>query len=635
MACRTFRMWIQFLPRLSCALLGALWGFPAIPAQAQIASSAPQSRPASLVPLMSALALADDARLNVPVSVQATGIELRDLLKQVSHAPLTLTADRFCAGQKIQLSLHPRPLRQLMYALAELLPGTWRTLDDKSGYILRMSPAAVQRREKWWRIFEQEREQEIAALRAAALAAMRTPPYRRKPGEPDSEHTNPEIEAQIAAEHSFFNVLSPEQQERIANSLNDIPLNSGSSDMGFGEEEAVQVAFTDLPPAAQEMLRKDPGNSLFASRRNADWNMVTVRFDNTGSNVASSIALPNGEASMGQALRVPFEQSPALGIDHRSLAYTAHLLERAAPKTLKRWPETWKQLLAYQNSRVWPNDAPLHPPRQSPPHRSDALRRISAQADIEFVADYYSKPGLPIQLDFDYAATEVKALIAAPTLKTTLDDAAALHDMSWKRETGGLYLFRDNRWYRDDLLEVPDTLAKRWMAEQAAPDAEQRRRAWKTEWTPQAIRAQMDWEADVVSHLTLWQIGIGLHWTANEDYLATLQMFASHEDWGSHFVRTYPFNRETTRILGEYHTTLFYAGLSSEQRDAILANRLLFTSLTPALQQQAAALSPRLRALLASGAAPVLLGLDSNIGKEPTDPNNMPRVRLTAAVVSP
>ncbi len=630
MACRTFRMWIPFLPSLSCASLGLLWGFSAIPAQT--ASSAPQIKP---VPPAPALSLADDVRLNVPVGVQANGIELQELLKQVSPSPLTLKADRFCAGQKIQLSLHPRPLRQLMYALAELLPGTWRTLDDKSGYILRMSPAAVQRREKWWRIFEQEREQEIAALRAAVLAAMRTPPYRRKPGEPDSEHANPQIEAQIAAEHSFFNVLAPEQQERIANSLNDIPLNSGGGDMGFGEEEAVQIAFTDLPPAAQEILRKDPGNSLFASRRNVDWNMVTVRFDNTGSNVAGSIALPNGEASMGQALRVPFEQSLTLGIDHRNLAYSAHLLERAAPKTLKRWPETWKQLLTYQNSRVWPNDAPLRPSRLSPPHRSDVLRKISAQTDIEFVADYYSKSGLPIQLDFAYAASAAKGPISAHALKTALDDAAALEDMSWKRETGGLYLFRNNRWYRDDLLEAPDAPVKRWMAEQAKPDAEQRRRAWKTEWTPQYIRAQMDWEADVVSNLSLWQIGIGLHWTANEDYLATLQTFASTDEWSSRFMRALTFQRETARILGEYHTTRFYAGLGSEQRDAIIANRLPFTSLTPALQQQAAALSPRLRALLTSGAAPVLLGLNSNIGKEPTDPNNMPRVRLTAVAVPP
>ena len=39
---------------------------------------------------------------------------------------------------------------------------------------------------------------------------------------------------------------------------------------------------------------------------------------------------------------------------------------------------------------------------------------------------------------------------------------AAKRDISWKRTADGLVLIRNNRWYRDDDLEVPQPLLRRW-----------------------------------------------------------------------------------------------------------------------------------------------------------------------------
>ena len=608
---RPMLMWL--LPSLYCLS-------PAVttaPSQAQSSVSKSQAQP------VQSSYLIDDARLSAPSSVEAVGVPLQELLKQVSHAHLTLKTDRFCAEQKIQLRLQKRPTRVLMQAIAELLPGTWEPLADKSGYILYMSPAAAHKRDKWWALFLQERAQELAALRAAALGAMRVAPYHRKSDDPNPEHSNLEVEAEIATHQGFFNALSPELQERIANNLNELQMNSRSNDLGFCEEEAVQVAFGDLPPAAQEMLQRDPSTRLFASKREVDWNNIMVRFNNTGYGIMSSIALPNGDATSTPLLHVPSEKSLALQLDHRGLADMVRRMGRAAP-------DVWKQLAAYQNSRVWPNASPKHLLRQGSPHRSDLLRRLSAQNDMEFVADYYSVPGLPLRPELASSQAATKQPLSPQALQETLDDAAALCDISWKQGKGGIYLFRNNRWYRDDLLEVSEALTRRWMTELAKPETQ---RNWRVVWTPKDIRAHMDWAADVVSNLTLWQIGSGMAWAADEDYLAAAEKSVSVSGSSPSLTRPFPFIMETVRLMGEYYTASFYAGLGKEQRDALNANHLSLAALTSAQQHQASKLVPRLRTLPAESASSIMLGLFSNIGTEQISPNNMPRVRLT--IVSP
>ena len=187
------------LPGLCCLLFSLF----SLSVQAQAASSTSQTQPVP-APL-----LAHDARLNPSISIEAIGISLQELLKQMSSASLTLKTDHLCAEQKIQLRLQKRPVRLLAQALADLLPGNWEPLADKSGYILHMSPVAAHRRDKWWELFLHEREQALAAQRAAVLAALRAQPYRRKTNDHDPEHSNVALEQEKAAEQGFFNVLSP------------------------------------------------------------------------------------------------------------------------------------------------------------------------------------------------------------------------------------------------------------------------------------------------------------------------------------------------------------------------------------------------------------------------------------------
>ncbi|HZO90948.1 MAG TPA: hypothetical protein VFB38_21665 [Chthonomonadaceae bacterium] len=84
----------------------------------------------------------------------------------------------------------------------------------------------------------------------------------------------------------------------------------------------------------------------------------------------------------------------------------------------------------------------------------------------------------------------------------------------------------------------------------------------------------------------------------------------------------------------EYRTVRFYAGLDPAARAALLENRLPFSTLSPAQQQEALSLLSASHAAMAPRMpADALLGLQSNLGKEVISFNNLPRLRL--CVVSP
>ena len=123
-------------------------------------------------------------------------------------------------------------------------------------------------------------------------------------------------------------------------------------------------------------------------------------------------------------------------------------------------PLAWKQLADYQRGRVWPNTLPKLPPDYGHPFQIGISR--AAQTDwlgerggMEYVCDYYSKGGSTMPPE------QRKQPLRRP-LAAELDELAAKRDISWKRTADGLVLIRNNRWYRDDDLEVPQPLLRRW-----------------------------------------------------------------------------------------------------------------------------------------------------------------------------
>lgn len=557
----------------------------------------------------------EDTRLDRTVSLDEIGISLEELLRNFSDRSLSLSCNRACAMQKVQVHLRQRPLRAVLEALAEWLPGTWRRLQDGSGYRLEMDEAAVRRREHWWRLFEGERERAIATQRAHTLQQMRAEPYYRKPGDPISpEGYEPWVEEQEATAQEFFRGLPAALQERIANQMNEMPLYSlGPVIYGTQDEEgAIVVPVKDLPMHTQEIIRRRIGH--FASKdafTNLDGRYLF--FTNGGGIVYANInvTLPNNRnwivTAFSLTTTLPPLNAPLLTLDQCWLAETVQRLGHKAPAT-------WKQLAEYQQSHVWSNDLPSRRlPELAHINRAAVLLHLGEKADLEFLSDYYSLGGRPLY-------PEEKDRPFAHSLTEALNLLAAEHDTSWKKRSDNLYLFRHNRWYRNDGLEVPAPLLRRWLAWQA----EQEEARVKTDSDPKAALRQlkqgMDWQAEVIAALTPWQIQVGLQNFTPPEVLRARDLDKRAMSAGAavggrpprfNVNEVFPFGRDALYIIRWYRTLQFYAGLDDSRRAALLEGRLALHALSPAQQEQVLYLLPRLRWVLEESGGPIWLGLKS------------------------
>lgn len=601
--------------RLSCStvLLWSLvfWAFSPSSGSAQPPAAAPPAPPSTSV-LVTDERLANDARLQRKVTLDETGIPLEELLQRFSGAGLTLSCGRSCQEQKLHLRLKERPLRTLMEALAELLPGEWKPIEG--GYRLDMDLKAVARRERWWRLFLSEQERAFAAQRAFVLQKMRATPTLQAPyNDLEQKRRDPAAfeearkqraaaGAQMFAGDTFFHQLPANLQERIANQILSAPFYSAGMAVtsGKSDEGTVVIPVTDLPPSAQALARERGSSFLAKSGSQVPWENAFLRFSNNGYAVSPSVVLPNGTyTDLMLGLSVDYAPDAfALTLDQDRLADEVDRLGRAAPLP-------WRQLAAYQKSRVWENDRPADFQKTpAKPRNSETLRLLADRSGIEFVADYYSLPSrlmTPEEQD--------RGPLKQP-LKDEMDLRAAAQDTSWKQQTNNLYLFRSNRWYRDDYLEVPDALLKRWLAQRtplrpmngggAFAAAGDRSAA---SGARERIKKQMDWEAEAVTALTPWQVANGLRWFVPEERHETTEDKRPRRAFC-------PFVFEAQRLVRQYQTARFYASLSPAARAALIENRLPLGSLSMAQRQQAMYLRPVL-ALLAEGKKPdsLLLGL--------------------------
>ena len=239
---------------------------------------------------------------------------------------------------------------------------------------------------------------------------------------------------------------------------------------------------------------------------------------------------------------------------------------------------------------------------------------------MEFIADYYSVAGGPLS-----PADQDKRLTRP--LKQELDYRAAQEDMSWKKRSDGLYLFRDNRWYRDNRLEVPDkvlvslleTLRKNADAEfpgapvytppaGSLPPGVQvifknPQRLPPAVSPAEAFEAQLSLSDEIVSQLSPYQIANGLLNYVVERGSKAYESKSPESAWK-------PLEPVADAVLSDYGTYLLQSGLTSDQNSALLSGTLPASALSTAQLQQAAFLLPELQVAMQSQAPqPVLLGL--------------------------
>jgi len=638
--------------------------------------------------------LAQDKRLDRLISLDVISVPLGEVLQKESLDKSTekmedgnrflLTASSDCADLKMQIRLNNRPLRTLMTALAQMLPGVWTRTPH--GYQLGMTKEAANARAEWWRLFLGEREKALAVQRQAVLTTMQTKARRGQIGDSDIEQSDRAGEEETADQQDFFHSLPQALKKQIAANMDDSAFYEVGQ-VGFGnsgEQTGTLGWLGQMSPQTQEMFKtalqdnvsrmaqEPPALQGYARQAQSglaalDPNRVYFLFQNGGTVVmATPINAPPGANDI-LILRVPRPLSlPVLMLDQTQLAGEvyggakvppawkrraddARKMGEAAPPELRRLaydvygmgeatPDEWKRLAAYQRRRVWPNLLPKLPPEDySAPQvvisRAAQTDWLGEQGHMEYVCDYYSHGG--------YAMPEAqkKQPVRRP-LARELDEMASRRDVSWTKNADGIYLVRNNRWYRDDGLEVPESLLRRWFGalvqarrqetarRQAAlgtpPPAETQAAAQKmipqpAEERTAALRQTWDWAAEVFSALTPWQIRNGLSLfqpeekdlgAQNDATAAKLYEKLKHRvpqpgevappgyDEFTEMTRRPPFWSAINTLKGFPRTAQFYGSLDDAGRSALLAGHLPASALSPSQLAQAVALQPFLPAAL-------------------------------------
>ncbi len=613
-----------FTPVLSGLLLG-IYVYLSSPSRAQTtlkSSKAPtaahleQNRPADLT---------SDTRLDSQISVHEIGTPLDEMLKKVSPVNAPLFADRSCAALKLQVSLLNRPVRLLMQSLAQLVPGEWYPAPGGKGYVLRMSQVAARRRQHWWDLFLGERQRLWDEAPDRVVQAMQARPEIK--GEVHSADGNDEgLKQMILAAPTFFNMLPPSLQGSIAHRLNQTPLfQTNGMYLSTGMEEGGSVVpLTALPEQAQKQLS--------ARLQAYNLNNVTlvdtyILFENVGRYVSADVLNANGDTlTAGFSLDVKsFDESPVFPLEQYGLPSQVKKMGRNAPAV-------WKELSAYQESRFWPNDLPAKT-YPNPRNRAKILEWLADLGHVEFVSDYYSLRGLS-------QSTQLPDNLSLP-LTEELNKCAVEQDLSWKQQ-GGVYLFRSNRWYRDDGLEVPAPLLRRWLTQNVLKWAKVKSTLSFSPWTregkrmskeqmekaeadmdasrptPEALATiahdMLDWQAEVVSTLTPWQLFNGLVYTTippdkREQYAWGGETARFPADFAPARLPYTPFSGFVNEMVKRHGLLLFYASLNVEQRTALLAGGLDVSTLTASQAQQAIYVHPILQIAVSRRDQPILLGI--------------------------
>lgn len=626
---------------LGCRLIaGPASAPPSVPAKFSSTASAPPTffNTPELDP-----SLAADTRLDRKVTLEEIGISLGELLLKVSipGTPLSCAAD--CGETKLQVRLKDRSLRSVMAALAQLTPGTWKR--EGKGYCLYTDSKATEYEDHWWQLYGVERERVLAALRTQILTQMQRKPYHPNPDDPNPENMSGEIFDQIAQGQEFWYLLPEPLQRQIAGQIVDTAYyRSGQIFVRRPIEGAVVVPFQSIPAQAQADALASASLLLNGNKMG---NPAVLSFNNIGFVVAPRIMTTDGR----------WRDMPAtLRVRSQAITSTLSLNQDELPELMKQMgaqaPETWKPLVAYQEQHVWVNDPPLTKPNpQQHPRRPEILNWLADKADVEFVADYYSVPGEALS---DAAK---KQKLTRP-LKQELDFQADQEDMSWKQRTDGLYLFRDNRWYRDDRLEVPDKTLKGLLKTlQAAETPTQATPTAEPAVPDNSLAAQLGVADDIVTQLTPWQIANGLpNYTLEPSrdlakvssapvklHKQTMIMNGKTRTFFSSMSTSTarPFDHIADIILDDYHTYLFHSGLTSDRADAMLSGSLPVSALSSTQAQQAAYLLPDLQVRF-ENQPQTLIGLrpEPGFGQAQLSPSgspaaSLPLQRLRLAVSAP
>lgn len=522
---------------------------------------APPNQPPSYViesqAPVSVATLKRETRLQRQESFDEKCVPLKDFLAQIStDTTVTLRCDVSLRAQKLQIRLRQRKVSDIMESLALLLQGEW--YQEGNGYRLSRTAEAAKRQKLWWSIYNRERSLAKQTISQAFLVAMRQP-------ESDAA-TISDVALRTAVENAaksgrFWRELPEPIQKMVSESFSDIYTYRrfwGSLPASF--EGGVALDIADLPPGC----RKAIGDSYrLLCERDIVWGDYSdVHIFSVGPRFYVNLVRVDGkEVAAGITLRSPDVNAlPAFNVDHRW--FPATLAERGS-----KISPAWKRLIEYQISPEWGEKfSPYVAPDPLPARLPDVLAGYAVSGDIDFISDYYSLPGRP-------ASRDETVLKRDTMIDEKLNALSKTYDLSWKRGGGGVLLFRNNRWYRENILEAPLEECRQFAASLAAENG-------ANETLPEQAKvcfSQMEVASQLTSRFTLWQIANGVL-----NYVDERRLISRPSDVAfaaSPNPNCQPLSDIAELTLENFRLCQFFARLKSEDKLALFGDGLLIGKL--------------------------------------------------------
>ncbi len=255
------------------------------------------------------------------------------------------------------------------------------------------------------------------------------------------------------------------------------------------------------------------------------------------------------------------------------------------------YPKSWQFLYNAHLQTVWNGKRDPRqvgkPEKTYPPRRADALQQTAQLDNFDFISDYYSLP---------YSGLPAPNLLQKSDAEKHLSQLAAEQDSSWK-QSGGIFLVRHNRWYREDRTELTE--------EEAASLSKQYKKVETDRHDSLSLSFSLPRLVTLVKSVSFWKQLNGLTWLTPK--LSSEERRKQRDKNGSY---SPPFYRDAEKIVNSYSLLSFLAELPEDAVRLLSKGKLPVSALPESLRVRAQAVAPELLFLPESGLEQALLKVD-------------------------
>ncbi len=523
------------------------------------------------------------------ITINEVPISLTDLCNKLSNSEVRFYPGTEYAHQELAVEIKDQPVTSVLSSIAKLLVGHWEHGAVKSTYYLKMDTQAYEERIKWWKLYTEYREEALHNLHSAIVDNLSTSNVEKIIHFHNSNSGSQAAQVQQFITNDFnlqfYNNMPVPFLKQYADKIQLLSdLRSNYSPVITSDLQTMYVTFEQLPHADQILL-SDILKNLYNKAKNQtlysknpvlqllmQQNILHV-FEILKDNSKVACYYPNIDVLNGQGALADELVSPFNDFSH-PIPYNTEL------------PEVFKELGSFPKSVFKDNLVKFQLTEQElasssiPKRRTDKLEWFAKAGGLQYISDYYNEPAAPF-LGIDRPKTLPKPL------EYELNEMAVHNGCSWQKQSSGIVLVRDNKWFREDGFQVPQAvIAAMWQMVHAAEAAN--KQVDNPDQTA-LIRAklQLDLEAYAYQHLNTFQLIDGLMFyvlePAKDGYTAPNPAYPFR-----------PFESIVRDLFQAERLVKFYSSLTDSEKQEFVNSRLNFGRLSEIQQNLAAQCCPAL-----------------------------------------